>query len=534
MIIKIPKFAKFLISIILINLVIYSIYRYIFYISFLPIDLEFDTIKAFVLGMRFDLQFLIISFLPILFFARVKYIDIFDSSFGKKIWVGYLSLHIVFSTLFYIGDYYYYEHFGKRVDATVISFFYDFKDAFTMFSEGYPIWKITIFITLLLVFSIKFYLFLINYFSKCEDYKYNKKIKKIGLWVVFVFLFILAGYGRIAMFPLRWSDAFYKTESFISALASSPLVYFANTMKNKQIKYNKEKVKYYYDTVANYLQIDEKYKDPNKLHFIREVTPSKSILLQKTKPNIVFVLIESFAYFRIAKSNNPLNATPYFDKIAKEGMLYTKFYVPTGRTARSVFASLTGMPDIERNKTTTRNPLCVKQNIIVNFLEDYAKYYIIGGSTSWGNIRGLLSNIKGLKIFEEDMYSHPRNDVWGISDADLMLEANEIFKKSKKPFYAYIQTAGNHSPFTIPDNRYDFKEITNIKQSKLKKYGFNDITICSSSRLYNELALSLAISSTKVVFATKYVIDNIKTKRTCLINFILIPCFYFLYCSIFF
>ena len=73
----------------------------------------------------------------------------------------------------------------------------------------------------------------------------------------------------------------------------------------------------------------------------------------------------------------------------------------------------TGIPDIELNKTSSRNPLIVDQHTIINSFDNYKKFYFLGGSASWANIRGLLTaNIPNLEIYEEGSYASPRVDVW--------------------------------------------------------------------------------------------------------------------------
>ena len=131
------------------------------------------------------------------------------------------------------------------------------------------------------------------------------------------------------------------------------------------------------------------------------------------------------------------------------------------------------MPDIELNKTSSRNPLVVRQHTIINAFKGYDKYYFLGGSANWGEIRGLLlHNIPGLHVFEEGSYSSPRVDVWGISDLNLFEEANKVLRKKKgKPFFAIIQTSGNHKPYTIPDDNRGFKVLA-ADEDEVVKYGF--------------------------------------------------------------
>ncbi|HEX4850706.1 MAG TPA: LTA synthase family protein, partial [Puia sp.] len=131
-------------------------------------------------------------------------------------------------------------------------------------------------------------------------------------------------------------------------------------------------------------------------------------------------------------------------------------------------------PDVEIASTTSsRNPDAVDQHTIINDLTGYEKFYFLGGSASWANIRGLLTNnIKGLHLYEQQNYDAPKIDVWGISDKNLFLEANKVLKDQKQPFFAIIQTADNHRPYTIPDEDLkEFQKVT-VKSDSLRQFGF--------------------------------------------------------------
>src|SRR5206468_9758350 len=100
-------------------------------------------------------------------------------------------------------------------------------------------------------------------------------------------------------------------------------------------------------------------------------------------------------------------------------------------------------------------------------------FYFLGGNANWANIRGLLkNNIYGLKLYEQDDYQEKQIDVWGVSDKNLFIEANRILSKEQKPFFAIIQTADNHRPYTIPkEDLGEFKKME-LPVDTLKKYGF--------------------------------------------------------------
>jgi phosphoglycerol transferase MdoB-like AlkP superfamily enzyme len=113
--------------------------------------------------------------------------------------------------------------------------------------------------------------------------------------------------------------------------------------------------------------------------------------------------------------------------------------------------------------------------MVVNALHGYDKFYFLGGSATWGNIRGLIAhNLDNLEIYEEGSYDQSRDDVWGISDLHLFEAANDVLRQRQRPFFAFIQTAGNHRPYTIPDDRRDF-ELADVDVETLRSNGFENL-----------------------------------------------------------
>jgi phosphoglycerol transferase MdoB-like AlkP superfamily enzyme len=157
------------------------------------------------------------------------------------------------------------------------------------------------------------------------------------------------------------------------------------------------------------------------------------------------------------------------------GIFFDRCFTPAFGTARGVWATITGIPDVESPSTASRNPNAVDQHTIINNFNGYDHLYFLGGNPTWANIQGLLSNnINGLHIYSQDNFKAKKIDVWGISDKNLFLEANGILKEKKDPFFAIIQTADNHRPFTIPaEDKADFN-LVNVPDDELKSSGFEN------------------------------------------------------------
>ena len=152
---------------------------------------------------------------------------------------------------------------------------------------------------------------------------------------------------------------------------------------------------------------------------------------------------------------------------------------------------------MEFPNTSSRNPAYVNQHTIINDYKDYQKYYFIGGSLSWANIRGLLTNnIDGLKLYEQEDYPVKSVDVWGISDKNLFLQANEVFRQQKNPFFAVIQTADNHRPYTIPEEDRNAFKAEDFPTDTLKKYGFESNAELNAFR-YTDFSFKTFIEAAK-------------------------------------
>ncbi|MEO7446385.1 MAG: LTA synthase family protein, partial [Ferruginibacter sp.] len=263
--------------------------------------------------------------------------------------------------------------------------------------------------------------------------------------------------------------AFSLNDEFKSNLALNPLQNFFTTLRFREPDYN-TKAAEYFPVMATFLGLDATGQVAK--NYTRIVHPGSKAL--ESQPNVVLVICESFSMYKSSMSGNPLNSTPYFQEMTRQGIFFERCFTPTFGTARGVFATLSGIPDVQLSKFATRNEASVKQRTIINDFEGYSKYYFIGGRSQFNNFSGLVKNIKDVNIYEEGKYKAEKLNVWGISDKNLFLEANSVLAQERKPFFAIIQTADNHRPFNIPVEDTDFKP-RNIDEESLKKYGFESL-----------------------------------------------------------
>ncbi|WP_294966965.1 LTA synthase family protein [Sulfurimonas sp.] len=477
---QLPKLLRFLLIFIPSLTLLYVVMRIAFYIIFsdpmYPLMMN-DLVKSMWLGLRFDLRMVVLMIIPLFALGGIKWFSPFKYKFARNFWLVYISAVFAFYFMFYVVDFGHYAYLNTRLDFTAMRFAENAAISSQMVWESYPV----IWISVAIVFANLVFIFLTHklflVITKQKDVVVSLK-KGILLGFIAFFVLLVAGYSKFSQYPLRWSEAAFSKYPFATQLTYNPIHYFFDTWKNGRITYDKTKVAQYYPIVSEYLGV--KGKNAKELYFQRAVTPKHPI---GEKPNVVIVILESFASYKSSLSANPLDPSPHVKELAQNGYFFKNFFTPSTGTARSIYTTVTGLPDVELKGTSSRNPLIVNQHSVAQDFDGYDKAYFIGGSASWGNIRGMLSqSLNGLKLYEEGDYSSPRNDVWGISDIDLFREANKALVTMKEPFLSVIQTSGNHRPYTIPNDSYGFESRTDISDKEVLKYGFDSVEEYNSFR----------------------------------------------------
>jgi phosphoglycerol transferase MdoB-like AlkP superfamily enzyme len=188
--------------------------------------------------------------------------------------------------------------------------------------------------------------------------------------------------------------------------------------------------------------------------------------------------------YKSSMSGNKLNTTPYFKSLCDSGIFFNRCFSPHFSTARGMFAILTGIPDVQLAKFSTRTEAGKNQHTIINNFEGYNRFYFLGGSPAFNNFEGLLQNVNGVQMMTEGDFVSKPIDVWGISDKALFLEANKTFAQQKQPFFAILQTADNHPPYSIAEEDKDFVR-KNVSEEALEKNGFTSVEEYNAMRYFD-------------------------------------------------
>lgn len=466
---------------------LFAFLRMLFVLGFSSVDASENGIAehfwpTLLIGLRFDLRLAVLGMLPLALLAYLPGVNLANSRWMRLVARGYLLLALLGVVLLYFLDFGHYDYLGVRLNATVFRFVGDADISTTMLWQSYPVVWITLAWLALVGIMFTAFICLERITLQRSQVRIPRRQVVLGAVVVTVlaFLSLLGRFTDINFsnpVPLRWSDAFFSGNSQLAAIGLNPIIFLYDTARTDTSPYDKKRVASHYEMLSEYLGVDQ--PDKAKLDFTRTRGPRAHKLAPEGDrlPNVVFVMLESLGASRVGAYGNPLETTPVLDQIAEDGWFFERFFVPVTGTAKTVWASITGVPDVTREETASRNPLISRQNTLINAFEDHRKLYMIGGAAGWANIKALIQHsIDGVSLYEEGHWKGPNVDVWGISDLQLFKEADEILGSlpEDQPFFAYIQTAGNHRPFTIPEDRGEFRE-DHPSPEDLEKSGFRSV-----------------------------------------------------------
>jgi phosphoglycerol transferase MdoB-like AlkP superfamily enzyme len=466
---RVPKTIQWIVKLFLIFLCIFTAFRIATVICFKPASVPVtDLVPSFWLGLKYDLRWISLILLPIAVLSVFPRLSPFTSQRGKKLWTAYLGVTTLLVLFFYGADFAQFAYINARLNADALIFAEDPRESLQMVWQSYPvIWILFGLVGAVIMMTWMFRKTHVDVTEKnmnIHKFTYRRRWHAAAWLLLGWFL-----YGFFTLKPLDFFRAFSLNDEFKSNLALNPLQNFFTTLRFRNPDHNSRANEYYND-MCSFLQLEQNGGATKK--YSRLIHPGSKAF--ESQPNVVLVICESFSMYKSSMSGNPLNSTPYFNQMCNEGIFFERCFTPTFGTARGVFATITGIPDVQLSKFSTRNEESVNQRTIINDFDGYEKYYFIGGRSQFNNFKGLIANIKNVQVYEEGSYKATPFNVWGISDKNLFLEANAVLAKQQKPFFAIIQTADNHRPFDIPEEDKDFaREL--ITSEELAKYGFESL-----------------------------------------------------------
>jgi len=470
-----------LISLNLAFLFLMSVYRLVFFLYYgKGIDfsgLGPDIFKAFYMGVRYDLAVIsyvnmpvVLSFI-IIMFAAENYKKWF--SVIKYYYTAFIGALLVLLCI----DFGFYSYFQNHLNILVFGFFEDDTAALiSTFYENYNLFLILA--GFILIFVLIF--FLSKYILKVNDAanKMPKSITaKIAISVIIVLLNFITARGSFGIFPLGVDNAEVSSNTFINKTAIN-CVY---TLQAAAEAKGKEKNFDYIEKTGYNNNIRQAFADflNKNIEEIPQQNPKQALLvklpfnenIEKVKPNVIFIVMESFGTDLIKWNSENFNVLGELKKHFDADLVFYNFLPGHEGTIGSLEAAITnaGRRPLSRYLSQSKyayekydfsGPVPYQKN-------GYETVFIYGGNTGWRNVSVFFSNLGFDKVLGEGgMKKEYRRNQWGVYDEYLFDYIFHTMQSSENRKFIYAMTTSNHPPYSLPE---DYRTLPLNTPAELEK-----------------------------------------------------------------
>ena len=415
-----------------------------------------DLIQAFITGLRFDLIVTVYVLLPLIIGLLFK--KGLNNRKAYTLWLTFVSSVMIFLAIVELD---FYHEFHTRLNSLVFEYMKeDPATVLSMIWYGFPV--ITYLIIIGLLITALFFIFTLN--SRINQTKSTDKTRyslRMTAFFVVLLISVVAARGTLRQGPpLRWGDAFQSHYLFANHLGLNGVYTLAKAVIGTKKGDNKWLKKMPIAEADN--TVEQMVLTPSDTLLDPDYSPVLRTYHARTgeskKPlNVVFILMESFSGEYVGALGHDEGITPEFDKLAKQGLLFNRFFSNGTHTHQGMFASLACFPNLPHYEYLMQQP--EGSNHFSGLIQmtadrDYQSMYVYNGDFAWDNQKGFfgaqgMQRFIGRHDFVNPVFSDP---TWGVSDQDMFDRAAEELQKmpNDKPFFAFLQTLSNHTPYALP------------------------------------------------------------------------------------
>jgi phosphoglycerol transferase MdoB-like AlkP superfamily enzyme len=395
-----------------------------------------EVFKVFLYGFRMDMSFTsyICIFPFLLYLLRALFVKI---NISKVVYIYTICVLIILSFIT-TADLELYTAWGYRMDATPLQYFTSPKEMATSVSSS-PLFLLLVIFIIFLLLSIWFYKKYVYKYIHIKPRKFSPVYIAACIFL-FIFLFVPIR-GGIQKISMNQSDVYFSEKLFADhAAINLPWNVVFSILNNNS---NQNPFDYFPENKAEKLVADLYTTGPIKI-------PS---ILNTNRPNVIFIILESFTAKFVGCLGGEAGVTPNLDKIAAEGLLFTNIYAAGDRSEKGLVAALSGYPNqaitsIIKTPTKTEKLPQITQSFKN---AGYNTSYTYGGELEFANIKSYLINAGFDTLVSK--YSFPvseRTTSWGVHDQFVLNNFYDKIIKKPQPFFATLFTLSSHEPFDVP------------------------------------------------------------------------------------
>ena len=412
-----------------------------------------QVLWAFVYGLRFDLSALLMLNGVILLLYNLPG---FPGRFQwySKIMLALFWLVNIPGFIVNLTDYGYYGFTQRRLMFELFAMPRETMDMVPSLVRGY--WPLFLLLALLTGLFIYSSLKLFSRLDKKTPYKFNLFTELLNI-VLIIGLAVLGIRGGLQSKPIRQNHAFFSENRAAGYLALNSTFTVLRSLSQPRLAAYQFMPR---ERAQNL--VEAMLRDPNETMSDREYPflRHKQFPVPEKRLNLVIFIMESWSAGQIGATSGAPSATPFFDSLAGQGMLFNNFMANSQRSLEAVPAILTSIPAFynnhsfigsraEMNRVMGLGQILLKRGYITSFHHG-AKVGSMGFD-AYARTAGFLKYY-GREDFP-GLADSLQDGTWGVYDEEFFLHALSKMNGFNTPFASVIFSLSPHDPLKIPSYR---------------------------------------------------------------------------------
>ena len=181
-------------------------------------------------------------------------------------------------------------------------------------------------------------------------------------------------------------------------------------------------------------------------------------LLNTERPNVLVIIMEGFGGQFVEAVSGRKDIAPNYNRLAREGVVFTNCYSNSFRTDRGTVSTLSGYPSFPTQSVMklpmkSRTLPCLAATLAA---EGYRSSFLYGGDINFTNMQSYLRTGGYATIVSDVDFSleERKDNPWGVNDDVTFARLEQMVAGQRhEPWHICFLTLSSHEPWTVPYSR---------------------------------------------------------------------------------
>ena len=377
-------------------------------------------------------------------------------SLRRVVFPYYVVVAVVTGVIF-IADMALYPYWQFKLDALALSYLESPQGAFASVSAGFVAVRL-----LLVVVTVAAEVWLMSVVTPrviMAVASLRQRIIATVLAIVIMPLLVISIRGGVGESTANIGKVYFSDDTFLNHSAVNPTFSLIYSL----------------DKTSDYASEFDYFSEEERTHIVDSLGKIQSYstsleekvdnVLNTSRPNILVILMEGFGGQFVEAISGRKDIAPNYNRLAKEGIFFTRCYSNSFRTDRGTVSTLSGYPSfptlsVMKIPAKSRTLPCLASTLNSH---GYESSFLYGGDINFTNMQSYLRT-GGYQTIVSDIdfpADEKRQNPWGAND-DVTFNRlySMITRQRHQPWHICYLTLSSHEPWTVPYERLK-EEIPN-------------------------------------------------------------------------